>query len=342
MARRPTAQERQISALLQQFQPQVRKAFIDAMRTAATAVDRAALIRALEARDISLAMEILRLNQQALFPMGEAVRAAYLQGGASVAASLPVAIRGQFGFGGNPRAVDAVQRIVGQAIEGVTAESLEATRGYITQAVADGAPPRRMALEITGRSGRSGAPRTGGIMGLNSNQTEAVIRARAELLSGDFAAYKRREGRVGGRNRSLDRLITRAQKEGRALTVAEVDTMVEAYKSRLLNLRGEMIARTETLNALRAGQHDGFATLIDSGAVTADRLTVTWQATADARTRDAHAALGGTTVRFGELFQSPAGGLLAHPGDTSHGAGPADLVACRCSARYTILPRARQ
>lgn len=341
MARRPTNQERQIEALLRELQPVVRKAFIDAMRTTATAVNRAALIRALEARNIPLAMELLRINQQAIFPVGEAVRTTYLQGGASVATSLPISLRGQFGFGGNPRAVDAVQRIVGQMVEGITAETLDATRGYITQAVNEGVPPRRMALDLTGRSPGAGRPRVGGMLGLNSNQTDAAIRARSELLSGDYAAYKRRKGKVGGRNRSLDRLITKAKKEGRALTVKEVDQMVDAYKSRMLNLRGEMIARTETLNALRAGQHDGFATLIDSGAVSADRMTVKWLATSDARTRDAHASLNGTTIQFGELFDSPAGGRLAHPGDTAHGAGPADLVACRCAAVYRILTPAQ-
>lgn len=337
MARRPTKQERQIAARLKELQPVVRRAFIDAMRTAATAVDRAALIRALEARNIPLAMEVLQINQQTLFPVGEAVRTTYLQGGASVATSLPISLRGQFGFGGNPRAVEAVQRIVGQMVEGITAETLDATRGYITQAVNEGVPPRKVALELTGRSLGAGRQRVGGMLGLNSNQTDAAIRARSELLSGDYAAYKRRKGRVGGRNRSLDRLISKAKKEGRSLTVKEVDQMVDAYKSRLLNLRGEMIARTETLNALRTGQHDGFATLIDSGAVPANRMTVKWLATTDARTRDAHASLNGTTIQFGELFDSPAGGRLEHPGDTAHGAGPADLIACRCAAVYRIL-----
>lgn len=337
MARTPTAQERQIAALLAKMRPQVRAAFIEAMRAAATGVNRAALIQALEAGNIAAALDLLRMNQQALFPVGEAVRAAYLQGGASVALALPVTLRGQFGFGGNPRAVSAVQRIVGQMIEGVTEESLAAVRGYIIQAVSEGAPPARLALDLTGRSGVSGRLRTGGIMGLNSNQTDAVIRARAELQTGDFAAYMRREGRVGGRNRHFDRLIANARREGRPLTAREIDQMVDAYKSRMLNLRGEMIARTETLNALRAGQHDGFAQLVESGGVSADRLTVTWRATADDRTRDAHAALGGTTIKFGELFQSPTGAQLEHPGDTSHGAGAADIVACRCAAVYRIL-----
>lgn len=338
---RKTAQQRQIEALLKTWEPQVRKAFLDAMQAAATLVDRAALIAALEARNIEAALDLLRINQQALFPVGEAVRASYLAGGASVDVALPVTIRGQFGFGGNPRAVAAVQRVVGEAIEGITAETLAATRGFITQAVNEGVPPRRIALDLTGRSGASGKPRMGGIFGLNSNQTDAVIRARAELNSGDYAAYMRREGRVGGRNRSLDRLIRNAQKEGRSLTTAEVDQMVDAYKSRLVNLRGQTIARTETLNALRTGQYDGFASLIDTGVVSSDQMTVTWQATGDNRTRDAHAALDGTTIGFGELFQSPTGAFLAYPGDTSNGAGAEDLVNCRCAAVTRILTPAQ-
>lgn len=341
MARRPTAQHRRIEALLQSMAPITRRAFIEAMQAAAGRVDRAALIAALTAGDIVRALDILGLDQGALFPVGEAIRSSYLAGGAAVGATMPVAIRGQFGFGGNPRAVAAVQRIVGQSIEGVTAETLAGVRGYIVRAVSDGVPPARMALELIGRSTGAGRPRVGGMFGLNENQTSAVIRARAELLRGDYAAYRMREGRVGGRNRSLDRLITRAEREGRPLTTAEVDQMVDAYKARMLNLRGQTIARTETLNALRAGQHDGFATLMDTGVVEVDQLEVTWLATTDNRTRDAHIAMNGETVRFGELFQSPTGAMLAHPGDAGNGAGADDIVNCRCAATYRILTPAQ-
>jgi hypothetical protein len=332
MSRRPTKQERQIAALLKRYEAQTQAAFLEAMRAAAATVDFAALIAALEANDIARALDLLRINQQTLFPVGEAVRTAYLQGGASVAAGLPIRLRGTFGFGGNPRAVAQVQRIVGQMIEGVQAETLAAVRGYITTAVAEGVPPRRMALEITGRM--DGGRSTGGIFGLNSNQTDAVIRARRELADLDPNYFTRKR-----RDRRLDARVEAAIRSGTPLTQAEIDAIAGRYKDRLLNLRGKTIARTETLNALRAGQHDGFATLIDAGAVEPGRMTVTWLATTDARTRDAHAALGGTTVLFGELFVSPAGGVMAHPGDTSHGAGPADIVSCRCAAVYRIAPR---
>jgi len=35
-------------------------------------------------------------------------------------------------------------------------------------------------------------------------------------------------------------------------------------------------------------------------------------------------------------FQSPSGALMRFPGDASLGAGPAELVGCRCMVQYNF------
>jgi len=72
--------------------------------------------------------------------------------------------------------------------------------------------------------------------------------------------------------------------------------MVDGYKRKMLNLRGQTIARTETLNALRAGQHDGFKSMVETGVVRDDEMTREWLPTSDNRTREDHAEMAGVSV----------------------------------------------
>ncbi|WP_108482264.1 phage minor head protein [Oceaniglobus ichthyenteri] len=334
MARRKTAQERRLDALLRQFEPQVAKAFLEAVQAQRQAVDLAALIEALERRDIERAVQLLRMNQQALFPLTESLRGAVIAGGQTVAATLPLTIRGQFGFGGNPRAVRAVEQVTGKLAEILAEEATEMARQVIGLGIANGVPPRKQALDLVGRTTQGGAVRRGGFIGLDAPRAEQARKVRAMLTDPDEIAryFKGADPRYKTTDRRFDSMVRKAIAEGRALTPAQADRISELHKARLLRNRGETIARTETLNALRTGQHEGFGTLVDTGL--AEGMTVKWLATSDSRTRDAHRELNGTIIAFGELFESPTGGRLAHPGDTAHGAGPDDLIQCRCVAVY--------
>ena len=201
--------------------------------------------------------------------------------------------------------------------------------------IAEGRGPRAVALDITGRIDRATGRRTGGILGLTSQQTQYVISARAELLSGDRAALQNYLGRTR-RDKRYDRLVMAAMDAGKPLSAADVDRITGRYKDRLLQLRGETIARTESITALRAGRAEGYRQLVESGAVTADQITVTWSATGDARVRDIHRAMDGQKVKFGRLFTSPTGAQMEFPGDLSHGAHGVDVINCRCYAAYRI------
>jgi hypothetical protein len=196
-----------------------------------------------------------------------------------------------------------------------------------------GRNPRNIALDIIGRINPATGKREGGVIGLTSNQTDAVIKARSELQNLDTNYFTRQR-----RDARFDKTIRKAIADGKPLTADQIDKITGRYKDRLLQLRGETIARTEAITALRAGTHEGFAQLVDSGAVRADQIRLTWSATGDGRTRDTHTSLNKQAITFGGTFVSPSGAMLSYPGDTSHGASGAETIQCRCTANYRIMP----
>lgn len=202
--------------------------------------------------------------------------------------------------------------------------------------MAEGRNPRATALDITGRINRATGRREGGILGLSSPQVDAVIRARAELLSGDPALMRNYLSR-GRRDARFDRLVMKAIREGRPVSKADVDRIVGRYKDRLLALRGEMIARTETMTSLNAAREEGIRQLIDSGKVQRSQVRKIWRATGDARTRDSHAALNGAEAGIDEAFVSPlTGARLMFPMDASQGAPASEIIGCRCTYELKI------
>lgn len=194
----------------------------------------------------------------------------------------------------------------------------------------EGRNPRATALDIVGRLNRATGRREGGILGLNSAQTDAVIRARQELLSGD-AAQMRNYLTRGRRLPKFDRLVRKAIAEGKPLARADADKAVQGYSNSLLKLRGETIARTETLAGLNAGKEEGIRQLIDAGKVQRSAVKKVWRATGDDRTRDSHMALNGTEVGIDTAFTSPlTGAQMMFPHDTSRGAPASETIGCRC------------
>lgn len=199
-----------------------------------------------------------------------------------------------------------------------------------------GQAPRAVALDVVGRINKATGKREGGLIGLTSGQAEWVMNARAELLSGRPADLRNYLTRTR-RDRRYDAMVRRALAEGRPLTVKDADLLTGRYKDRLLKMRGDTIARTESINALRAGQWEGYQQLVDSGQVRADQITRKWQATGDDRTRHDHMTMNGQTVKGMDApFVAPDGSRLMFPGDTSLGASPAQTIQCRCFAKVRI------
>jgi hypothetical protein len=187
-----------------------------------------------------------------------------------------------------------------------------------------GQSPRRTALDIAGRIDKTGR-RQGGLIGLSSPQMEYIANARAELRDPEAMANYLTRAR---RDRRFDKSVQRAMAAGKSLKSDAIDKIVGRYSDRLLALRGEVIARTESLTAFSSAQWEAMQQLVESGQV--EGVEKVWRSAGDARVRHSHSILSGVRKPLGEPFRSPTGAMLQHPGDGSLGAGGADLIACRC------------
>ena len=238
----------------------------------------------------------------------------------------------RLGFNGRHPEAEAWTKTAGsKLVTEIVADQLTGIQSYISESIAAGSNPRSTALEIVGRLNRATGKREGGIIGLTSQQMGWVQNARAELADpAKMANYFTRESR----DLQFDSMVRKALSEGRALSKADIDKITGVMSERLLKYRGEVIARTEALNALRAGRHETWRQAIERGTLNASDVIVEWSATMDKRTRHSHMVLDGQKVTFGKAFKSELGSLMEYPGDTTHGAVAADIIQCRCMAVY--------
>jgi len=91
--------------------------------------------------------------------------------------------------------------------------------------------------------------------------------------------------------------------------------------------RAATIARTET--------HGSALAAIDA-TLQYKRIRVrtkTWWSAQDARVRDSHAEAHGQTVRYDQAFEVGSS-LMMRPGDSSLGAGPEEIINCRCAVLF--------
>jgi len=207
-------------------------------------------------------------------------------------------------------------------------------RRALQQGMVVGRNSRQTALDLAGRVSETGR-RAGGIVGLTSQQAKFVANVRQQLVSGDpaqMAAYLARQRR----DKRLDGIVSRAIKAGKPVAQADIEKIAGRYSDRLLALRGEVIARTESLTAMNAVREECYGQQVEGGKVLPENIACDWSATGDDRTRHGHAAMNGQKRTFGQPFQTPSGALMHYPGDTSLGAGLEDTIQCRCMKRYQI------
>lgn len=318
--------------------PGLRTAFVKAARQVQDNVALRALEEAIRRGDVQAAFDALRMDNAAFYVLDEAIEAAFRTGGkyqmesvVAATARFPQGARIVQSFGGRNERAERIARELGSRL---VTEVVNDTRTMIAQTVTGGleigANPRKTALDIAGRmvNGR----RQGGLVGLHSTQAGYVQNMRAELADPDAMANYFTRTR---RDKRFDSIVRRAMNEGRAVSQADIDRIAGRYADRLLNLRGETIARTETIKALNAGRQEGLDQLVDSGRLDADQIDRVWDATGDARTRPTHAAADGQSAGSDGVF-TVGGYQMRYPGDTSLGAPAGEVVNCRCYMAPTI------
>jgi hypothetical protein len=329
------SQQAIFEALLARYNRTIAEAFIQAINDLRAGADLGRLAQAISEGNIQAAIDALHLDPAALQPLRDAIGAAYRDGGTAAVNGLPVlrdvsGARFVIRFAvGNPRAENWLRDHSSTLITRIMEDQRVAVRQALTAGMQAGVNPRTTALDIIGRIERATGRRTGGILGLTSQQEQFVRSARAELESGDptllrhFLTRTRRDAR-------FDKTVLKAIEDEKPVQADTVDKLVGRYADRLLQLRGEAIARTESLTSLHAGQDEAFRQAVEKGAVKENQVRRTWRSAHDTRVRHSHAILDGETVGLNGVFTSPSGAKMRFPGDTSLGAGPEEIVNCRC------------
>jgi len=338
MARRPS-QRRLFRELADKFGPEVAQAFLDAVNDLTAGVEFQKLVLAIEQRDLEAALRALHLEPAAYERLRAKLTESFIAGGQGGVASMPAAVSIGFRFDpGNQRAAEIIRATAGRLITGLLQTEVDQARDFLADGMARGAGPRSVALDLIGRVSRATGQREGGLIGLSGPYREYVASARAELASADPALLRNYLTRKQ-RERRYDKAVLRAIETGKPVPADTALTAATRYSARLVRLRGEVIARTEGLPAIRAAKREAYQQLVDDGRVDMMDIVHGWSTTDDGRQRDTHDAMNGQEVRgLDTPFSSPSGAQFMSPGDTSLGAPAKEIVACRCDD-YIVIRR---
>lgn len=329
---------KEIEEALSRLEPQLAQAFRDAIQRMADAVSIQKVENALAAGNIEAAIDALRLEGVWFNPLPDAIRAGLVAGGDLALSGLRLrdpfdGTRFILGFDGRAaRAEQWVAMASSNLITEIVKDQREMAREVIRAGIEAGKGPRTTALDLVGRMNRATGKREGGFIGLTSQQSQWALNAERELRDLDAGYFSRTL-----RDKRSDSMVSRAIRDGKPLAEADVRRLVARYRDRLLKARADTIAENEALNALRAGQAEGFRQLVDSGKVRNDQIVKGWSATMDGRTRHDHRMMNGQKVRGVDgAFTFPDGTQALFPGDTSLGASAAETIRCRCWCEWRI------
>ena len=322
---------RELRALLDRLEPEIRREFMRAIREQKGKINKPALIRALKSGNVAKAMEAVNLQTGGLRWLNGSIFGGYSSAGEITMATLgaiphmrkQIAVEFEFETG-NPRAELWARE---HSTDHIYDDARHIIREIIEDGIRVGDNPNKTALRIVGRVDRATGRRIGGVIGLNKAQGRAVRTAQLELSDpATMKAYLRR----GRRDKRFDSMVHKAIREDRQLSPSEVSKIMARYEDRLLLLRGQTIARTESMAAANGGQYEAMLQLVQDGAVEPDQIKRIWRTAVDSRVRDSHRSMEGQVTTFDLPFSN---GLL-YPGDPR--AKAEDAVNCRCIVELDI------
>lgn len=306
----------------------MRDAFLRAVQETADQIDVAALTRMLEAGNVSGALALIGLDPAHFNALVVAHQAVFNAGGLAAARAAPLlpqiggyAMRVLFDVR-NPRAEQWIRNESSTLVKDIVEDQRTMIRGRLEAGLQTGTNPRQVALELVGRIDPRTKKRTGGVIGLSSNQEQWLRNYEAELASSDPAVLKQALTR-NLRDKRFDSVVLRAIRDGTGIAPEMQAKMKQAYANRALKYRGDVIARNETIRALGAAQQETWQQSIDKGHVDSKLITRTWRTAGDDRVRPAHRLIPEMNKegrKWNEPFQTPDGPTMHAPFQ----------IQCRC------------
>lgn len=322
---------RTIEEIKQKYGPRVARAFSDAVRDLRDSVTLKRVIEALDAGDAQRALDMLNIDEAAFSGLRQQLAAVFAEIGGVVVAGVrfdpPGETRGVIRWNvGNPEAVRALNEWLGTKITQITEDTRNAARVALSEGYAKGHGPRQIALDVVGRVGPNGR-RSGGVLGLSGHQERWVSNMREYLRNGELDKVLR----MSKRDRRFDRTIRKLLKEGRTPTEAQINKWTGHYSDKLLKLRGDTIARTETASAVEQGRFDAFRQGMDAKGYPYQYAIKEWRhGGGGMRPRVQHVAENETEVRgLDTPFRMPDGTLIQYPHAPETPAKHA--INCTCS-----------
>lgn len=219
---------------------------------------------------------------------------------------------------GNARAAEIAQAQRLNLIRHTTESQRDSVRQALIRGQEEGLGPRRLALMFRDA------------VGLTPAQEAAVLNYRRLLEEGNSDALRR-----DIRDRRYDRSVARAIRDDEPLSGAQIDKMVERYRSRYIQFRAEAIGRTEGVRITNLARAEALRQAAEQLEIEESRIIRVWNPTLDARTRDWHTSMKGQKKGVGEPFIDGQGQELMFPGDPN---APANTtINCRCILTFEFL-----
>ncbi|MDW9852713.1 head morphogenesis protein [Sinorhizobium meliloti] len=325
--------------LLSAYELKLAAAFREAIEEIRSSVVLARVIERLERGDINGAVEAMQIEPEAFSTLEIALQEAFNAGGTNAVGELPKVTDPQgnrviWRFGvRNPVAEAILRELSSTMVTHITDDQRQGIRQALEQGLARGANPRSTALDVVGRQSRVTGRREGGVIGLTRYQIEFIERARLHLASGD-PDLMNRYFELKTRDKRFDRTVMAAIRAGKPVTGEALTKIVGRLRDKNLLLRGEMLARTETMMALGSARDEAMRQQIEAGKVQAQDVKKRWHSAGDNRVRHTHRVLNGQAVGIDEVFQSPSGAMLRYPGDPR--APISEISGCRCWCEYEV------
>lgn len=218
----------------------------------------------------------------------------------------------------NRGALDVMTRNKLRLVEGFMEEQKAATREALIDGIQRGLNPIEQARNFRDS------------IGLTQYQQQIVNNYRRQLEALDRDLFDR-----ALRDKRFDSTVRRAIENGTPLSQAQINHMVQRYTDKWVKYRSEVIARTESLRSVHAGNNEMYRQAVERGDLDGNDLVRTWDTSGRANVRDSHRAMHGQQRKMGELFLSGNGNALEYPGDDRAPASDTAQCVCAVTTRFS-------